>query len=271
MKVILFAAVLACSALAHAQLAEPLELTFAQRIAQCENAWFGARTEGGDVVLGYVYIDPDAGFTYEHYGTLQRSDGVLRAVPSELYGQSRVIHRIDTNVPATCLTGPQAAMLGLPSAPESMAFYKDERSPGEHHARWAFHYNHIGASDIALDHVMKALAAGVSSNSLTFEHAFALNVLGRYGETVVLLEPVVASSDKTADLIAELAFAKLRLREYDAAITLYGRAIDHRKGGPSTRRWEFARNIAAAYAELGDVKQRDAWLKKSERLKKRDR
>jgi tetratricopeptide (TPR) repeat protein len=157
--------------------------------------------------------------------------------------------------------------MGLPAEPASMKFYKDERSAGEHHASWASHYNHIGASDIALKHIAKAVAAGYSSPGLTFEHAFALNVLGRVDETVSLLAPTIGSAPQTADLVAELAYARIMRGEYLQAIELYKLAIDN-KDKPSTRRWEFAANIAAAYQKLGNASLSDEWSKQSEGLRK---
>jgi tetratricopeptide (TPR) repeat protein len=264
MRKILAAIALCCPALAQSQPSEAEVLRFDQRIANCENQWFGAKGTDGKIVLGYVYIDPSAGFTFEHYGYLDSSNGTLHANKSDLYDKARLITRIGQNFPATCLTETQVARLGLPLSPESMKFYKDDRPAAEHHASWAYHYNHIGASDIALDHVAKAIGAGSSSLSLTFEHAYALNALGRFDETISLLTPVVASSTKTSDLIAELAFAHLMRGEHQRSIELYTQAIDHDPRNPSQRRWEFAGNIAAAYEQLGQLKERDHWIKISD-------
>lgn len=266
MKKILATIVLLCSPLAHAQFFESEALKFDQKIANCENKWFGAEGRDGKVFLGYVYIDPGAGFTFEHYGYLDSSTGRLRAVKSELYDKARFIKRIGENFPASCLTEVQVASAGLPSSPDSMKFYRDDRPLGEHHASWASHYNHIGANDIALDHVAKAIEAGFASPALDFEHAFALNALGRFDEVVVFLTPVVSSRSRTSDLIAELAYAHLRKGEYQTAIALYTQAVDHTPR--STRRWEFANNISRAHAQLGDSKKRDKWEKRSIRYKK---
>jgi tetratricopeptide (TPR) repeat protein len=264
-------AVLFLSFLPQSQASESESLKFEQRIADCENKWFGAEGADGKVLLGYVYVDPNAGFTFEHYGYLDDSRGDLHAIKSDLYDKARVITKIGQNFPASCLTESQATALGLPSPPKSMEFYKDDRPPAEHHARWAYFYNHIGASDIALEHVSKAIAAGNSSVDLAFEHAYALNALGRFDETISLLSPIVASNTKTNDLIAELAYAYLAQGEYQKSIGLYTLAIDYDQKHPSHRRWEFARNIAAAYEQLGEIKQRDHWIELSDRYLESDK
>ena len=226
-----------------------------------------AETQDGGNVLGFVYIDSSAGFTFEHYGRLDHSDGAPVAVPSELEGKARLIQRIGQDFPAHCLDGPAVLGLGLPIKPDTMQFYEDERPPGEHHASWAFHYNHIGASEIALTHVSKAIAAGYSSPSLTFEHAFALNATGEFDQTVSLLAPIAKSRDLPADTVAELAYAYLKQGKLTLSIQLYKKAVKARGKNRSTRQWEFARNIAAAYDILGNAHDRDIWLRKSEQYK----
>lgn len=257
MKLHIAAVILLFSFSAFAQTQESAALSFDQGIANCENKWSGIKGQDGKTILGYVYVDIDAGFTFEHYGDLNSSEGHLRAVKSELFGKARVISRIEKNFPAICLTESQLTQLGLPSSPEWMKFYKDDRSPAEHHTRWAFHANHIGASKLALEHISKAVAAGASSPALTFEHAFALNALGRFDETIALLTPVISSFSASSDLIAELAFAHLAKGEYSAAIPCYKQALEHHK--PSVRRGEFAKNMAYAYEKLGNRGQRDYW------------
>jgi tetratricopeptide (TPR) repeat protein len=243
----------------------PIE--FDNTISQCENRWFVAATEGGKDLLGYVYIDPAAGFTFEHYGHLDQSGGALRAVRAEFNDEARVIHRIDFDFQAACLSEAMVSALGLPTAPESMAFYKDQRPAGEHHASWAYHYNHIGANEAALEHISRAAELGYTSREMTFEHAFALNALGRFEETTALLSPIVEDAACPEDVIAELAYAYLLKGDLEEAIALYKRALGVAGEAPSQRRWEFARNIAAAYDRLGNASDRDIWLDASEKYK----
>jgi tetratricopeptide (TPR) repeat protein len=241
------------------------ELATPQPVALCENRWFAAEGTSGKLFLGYLYIDPEAGFTFEHYGDFRIDGGQATVVKSDLRDKARLIVRVTNNFPARCLTPTQATALGLEPNPAWMKFYEDKRAPGEHHANWAYFYNHIGASEIALEHVSKALAAGESSESLAFEHAFALNVLSRFDEVVALLTPNV-SRTKSGDLVAELAYAHLMLAKFEEAIGLYSRAIDL----GSSRRWEFATNIAGAYERLGDTRKRDEWLNRASDFKAKD-
>jgi tetratricopeptide (TPR) repeat protein len=252
------------------QTSAPLSITFDQKVSQCENNWFVAERHDGGNVLGFAYIDASAGFTFEHYGQLDRSNGKLVAIASELQGKSRLIQRIEHDFAADCLDESLALDLGLPSEPESMQFYKDDRPAGEHHASWANHYNHIGASEAALEHVASAIAVGHSSPSLSFEHAFALNATGRFDETVALLTSIVTSRDCPADTVAELAYAHLMQDEYALAIALYERAVKVRGEKASSRRGEFAQNIAVAYTKLGNKAKRDKWHRISDRYKARE-
>lgn len=58
------------SASSVGQVPEPPTLVFDQRVSKCENRWFAFPARGGKTVLGYLYVDPQAGFTIEHYGSL---------------------------------------------------------------------------------------------------------------------------------------------------------------------------------------------------------
>ncbi len=241
----------------YAQAQEAATLSYNQGIANCENKWSGFKDRDGKTQLGYVYVDPSAGFTFELYGKLESTEGHIRAIKSELHGKARVIVRIEHNFPAMCLSESQVAELGLPLTPEWMKFYKDDRPLPEHHTRWAYHANHIGANELALAHIAKVVAAGAASPSLIFENAFALNALRRFDETIALLAPAIASNGASSDLIAELAFAHLAKGDFQTAIVFYKRAIDHDK--PSVRRSQFANNTAYAYGKLGDHEQSDHW------------
>lgn len=267
MRRVLGALLLMGSTVVCAQSASTPGFAFDQRASDCEGRWFAAQTQGGKINLGFMYIDPQAGFTIEHYGTLDRSGTQLVAVKSELQGKARLIHRVESNFPASCLPAETVASLGLPAEPETMQFYRDERPPGEHHASWAYHYNHIGASDVALTHVAKARAAGYTSPALTFEHAFALNATGQFDQVIALLMPVVKARDALPDTVAELAYAYLMQGEYEKAIGHYQRALDGPGVKSSQRRWEFAQNIAGAYERLGNIELRDKWLRTSERYR----
>jgi tetratricopeptide (TPR) repeat protein len=242
-----------------------------QHIADCENKWIlSENSRSADArVLGYLYVDPTAGFTVELHGNVELAqDGTLIRRPSELEGKARVILRLDSNVPVACLSDEQIAQLGLPREWEFRENYKDSRPPGPHYTSWASHFNQIGASERALELVKLARAESYSSPKLEFEEGYALNALGRYDEAIQSLRKAAQRYPDDVDIAAELAYGHLSLRQYSQAVELYRRALSLDTKHSSPRRWEFAQNIARAYDQLGDFRRKGEWLEKSAEWKK---
>jgi tetratricopeptide (TPR) repeat protein len=242
-----------------------------QHIADCENKWvLAANTQSPDArVLGYVYVDSTAGVTLELHGDVELAQGgALIRRPSELEGKARLILRIDSNIPVACLSDEQAAQVGLPREWEFREIYKDPRPPGPHYTSWASHINQIGASERALELVKLARAESYSSPKLELEEGYALNALGRYDEAIGSLRKAAQRFPDDVEIAAELAYGYLSLHQYPQAIELYRRALSLDTKHASSRRWQFASNIARAYEQLGDTKRSGEWLERSAEWKK---
>jgi tetratricopeptide (TPR) repeat protein len=232
------------------------------RIADCENQWFLLEGQNPALrILGFAYVDPSAGVTIEHNGEVGIGpDGSLERKPFELKEKARLIIRATGNYEIVCLNEAQRTQLGLPVAPEWQGAYRDSRAAGPHNVSWASHYNHIGAFDRALKHIEAALSEKYTSRDLTFEYGFALNAVERFHDALAVLEPGVESYPRDVNIRAELGFAHLGLGDFKKAIEIYERAYNMDKSGSSGRRGEFAQNVAAAYARLGDEKSATRWL-----------
>jgi tetratricopeptide (TPR) repeat protein len=231
------------------------------RIADCEDQWFLLEgRDPGSRILGFAYVDPTVGVTIEHNGDVSVApDGSLERKPFELKDKARLIMRVTANYEVACLTEAQRTQLGIPATPDWLGFYKDSRAAGPHNVAWASHYNHIGAFDRALKYIEAARSESFESRDLTFEHGFSLNAMERYQEARVVLEPGVRSYPRDVNIRAELGFAHLGLGEFAEAIEIYERAYSMDKDGASGRRAEFAQNIAAACARLGNERAAAKW------------
>jgi tetratricopeptide (TPR) repeat protein len=237
-----------------------------QHVADCEGRWILSESPKSKDVrrLGYVYVDPNAGFTIEsHSEVAVGPDGALVRRLDALEGKARLIIRVERNDPAVCLSDDQTNQLGLPVEWEYRDGYEDRRPPGPHYTAWASHYNEIGGFEHALEFVRLARAENYSSSTLDLEHGFALNALERYEQAIETLDQALKRYPEDIELTAELAYANLSLERYPLAIDLYRRALSHDKKRASSRRAEFAGNIANAYGHLGDTKHEREWREKS--------
>jgi tetratricopeptide (TPR) repeat protein len=247
---------------AYAQEFPPLS----QHITDCEGRWILSESSKSEDVrlLGYVYVDRNAGFTIEAHGEVTLApDGALVRQPDPLEGKARVIIRVERNDPAVCLSDDQTKQLGLPVEWEYRDNYEDHRPPGPHYTAWASHYNQIGGFEHALEFVRLARAENYSSSTLDLEHGFALNALKRYDDAIGTLDEALKRYPRDVEITAELGYANLSLHRSPLAIDLYRRALSYDKKRASSRRAEFAGNIANAYRQLGDAKQERKWREKS--------
>lgn len=132
-----------------------------------------------------------------------------------------------------------------------------------HYAKWASHYNGIGASEQALGFVKLARAASFSSTGLDFEGAYALNALGRYDEALALLKEASQRWPQDIDIAAKLGYAYTYTRQYELAIKAHTPALSLDKTHTSPRRSELAHNLGVVYQSLGDTKHKEEWLKRA--------
>lgn len=236
-------------------------------IADCEDHWFLAQdAKHPDLrVLGFAYIDPQAGFTFEARGEIALdANGAWTRKTDSLAGKARVIVRVEHNVPVTCLDEASVARLGLPAQSEYLKYYVDKRPPGEHAVNWASHLNQIGASEQAIRQIDIARKAGVHSDRMWFELGYALDAQGHYDQAIAILEPAVAASPDATALLDELGFAHLHQGDYARAIALLQHAIDgYHDTGNVQPKWELAMHLAAAYHLSGDAAHAAQWLDKA--------
>ncbi len=236
-------------------------------IADCENHWLLAadRKDPDLRLLGFAYIDPDAGFTFEAHGEVALDPkGNLVRRPYAFDGKARMIVRVSNNAPVACLDDATVARLGLPAQSESLKYYQDKRDPGEHAVLWASHLNQIGASAQAIRQIDLARKAGVHSDRMWFELGYALNAQGHYDQAIAVLEPAVAASPEATALLDELGFAYLHHVDYPRAIELFRKAIDgYHTTSIAPPKWELAAHLASAYDRSDDATHAAEWLEKA--------
>lgn len=237
----------------------------ATRIADCENRWVLLPREDGLLTLAFVYIDAQMGFTVHIQGLVAEKGAGLERRPWPMEDKARLIARIPTNIAVRCLDPKELAPLSLVAEPDWLKHYADASPVGEHLTSWGSHYNHIGASAQALRFLEKAHEAGVTTHALMFELGFAYNALGRFDDAKRVLAPVVREHRPDPNVLGELAYAQMRLGDYERAIEWYEKAIDLLGNDAPARSMEFARNISAAYNALGKKRQSAQWMKRSEK------
>src|SRR5271157_3091373 len=244
-------------------------LRYDVHMSDCEDRWVALyhSPEDRDYTYGFVYIDPDAGFTLHYFGVFTiDNDHNYHEAPNPIPTDKMSLKiRLDQNGVAALLPPSAIAQLKLPEKPDWLEYYEDKADPVTHKVSWGFFYNAIGDSRRALNYLESAYSENPNAPRVVIELAYAYNELGRPGDTLRVVKSEFAKKPKDESLCREMAFAYLKLQSYKEATEQYQSCIalcdDSEKG--MAEKSELAINMSAAYERMGDTQNRDAWRKKS--------
>jgi hypothetical protein len=244
-------------------------LNYDVRMSDCENRWVALyhKPEDQDFTYGFVYIDPEAGFTLHFFGHFTLDvDGTYHAAPNPLPPDKYSLKiRLDQNGVAALLPPRGLAQLGLPEKPDWLHFYEDKADSVTHKINWGSFYNGIGDSRRAIDYLESAYKERPDAPKLVFELVYAYNALERPEDAIRLSKSGLAKNPKDELLCREAAFAYLRLKSYKEAATQYQACIALCGDSESqmAEKSELAMNLSAAYKALADSPNSEEWLEKA--------
>ncbi len=244
-------------------------LSYNLHMSDCENRWVALyhKPEDSDYTYGFVYIDPEAGFTVQYGGrfTIDANGKYLLAPNPIPPDKMNLKIRLDQNGIAALLPPEALAELGLPEKPDWLKSYEDKADPVTHEVNWGFFYNSIGDSRRALDYLESAYKERPGAPRVVFELTYAYNATGRPEDAIRVAKSEFTKNPKNELLCREIAFAYLRLKSYNEATGQYQACIALCADSESEKaeKSELAMNLSAAYGASGDTTNRDAWLEKA--------
>jgi tetratricopeptide (TPR) repeat protein len=246
-------------------------LSYEVHMSDCEDRWVALyhEPEDHDYTYGFVYIDPQAGFTL-HFGgrfTID-ADGKYRSAPNPIPPDKMTLKiRLDQNGIAALLPPSALAQLGLPEKPDWLNSYEDKADSVSHKVSWGSFYNGIGDSRRAIYYLESAYKERPDAPKLVFELVYAYNALERPGDAIRLSKSQFAKNPKDELLCREMAFAYLHLKSYQEAATQYRACIALCGDSESqmAEKSELAMNPSSTYKALADTPNSEAWLEKAKR------
>lgn len=244
-------------------------LIYDVHMSDCEDRWVALyhKPEDSDYMYGFVYIDPQAGFTL-HFGgrfTID-ADGKYRSAPNPIPPDKMTLKiRLGQNGTAALLPPSALAQLGLPEKPDWLKFYEDKADSVTHRVNWGSFYNGIGDSRRAVEYLEPAYKERPKAPKLVFELTYAYNALGRPEDAIRVSKGEFAKNPKDELLCREMAYAYLHLKSYKEAATQYQACIALCGDSESqmAEKSELAMNLSAAYKALADTPNSEAWLEKA--------
>lgn len=251
--------------------AQSANLDYSLHMSDCENRWVALyhKPEDSAYTYGFVYIDPQGGFTLHIGGSFKiDSEEKYHPVSNALVSDQYVVNmRLEGNGVVAALPPEALAQLGLPEKPDWLKFYEDSADPVTHKVKWGSFYNGIGDSQRAVNYLESAYKERPDTPKVVFELAYAYNALGRPGDAIRVSKSEFAKNPKDEKLCRELAFAYVGLKSYNEAAEQYRACIalcDDSESGMAEKS-ELAMNLSSAYAALGDTANRDTWLERAKR------
>lgn len=239
-------------------IAQQSDLKFDKDYYRCENKWVSLPLKQGDSIqtFGFVYLDRTAGFTINVGGTYSIKNNIFIAKPHEK--TTNMIYRFSPGYSLLAiLPDYRLKQMKLPAQPDWLHIYREGENETSQLLRRGFIYNDIGASDLALDPLLKAYAKEPHFKELEFELSFAYNALEKPERAVEVLQKAIKNDSKNYMFYRELGYSFVHLNKQDEAEKIYKKGIA--MSDNDFQKSEMAFNMAGSYYRSGNRKKFDEW------------
>ncbi|MEM6348205.1 MAG: hypothetical protein AAF927_30265 [Bacteroidota bacterium] len=253
-----------------AQEKQESELVFDKVYYECEDKWVAFPKADADTsyVLGFIYLDESAGFTFN----LEKRFEILESgeyLAQEKITEASVKIRLGPQTsPLAIIEADKLSELGLPAVPEWLKFYKEIEDTVSSLVRRGYHYNHVGASSIAIPILEKAYKKEPQAEGLEFELAYAYNATEKYEMAIRVLREAIRNDDKNYFFFRELGYALIRVGQVEKAEEVYLKGIA--LSDDDFQKSEMAINMVQAYYQLNDYKKLKKWAKLTRKYAEKD-
>ena len=258
MKIIL-SFFLLISSIGFAQ-SDTTELKFNTKYYNAVDKWIAFPKKEADTTftLGFIYLDEQAGFTFDYHSRFLETDNGLKILAREF--EAGLKSRLSRNtINVAVLTEKQVSELEIPSVPEWLAVYKEGSDKVGYLKNIGFHYNAVGASNLALEPLNKAYEIEPHFKGLEFELAYAYNALGQFEKSIPVLESAIENDKENFLFYRELGFSYKNLEQIEKAENIYREGMKLTKD--KAQKGEMAVNMAQSYFNLKDKNKFKEWAK----------
>ncbi len=247
------------------------ELKFDTKYFNAVDKWvaFPKKDVDSTYAFGFIYLDNQAGFTfnYEAKFTIKEQKLIKIGTDSTV---SFMKYRLEPNTSlVSVLTNHQISELNLPKQPKWISIYKKGSEQVDYLKNEGYHFNHVGASDLALQPLLKAYEIEPHFDGLEFELSFAYNHLGQYNKAIQILEKAIQNNPENFYFYRELGFSYVNLNQIDKAEKIYRKGIEISDN--DFEKSEMAVNMAQAYFKLKNKEKFDEWARLTKKYATNDK
>lgn len=234
-------------------------LEFKNPFYACENRWVALSQcdDGGYYRLAFIYLDRDAGFTAHLDGEVKiNKKGKLELKPKEIPASIKM--RLQGYRSGVALISiDQVKTLGLPAFPEWLKIYRKGENQPAALVKRGYHYNHVGASNLAIKDLEKAYGINSKLKGVIFELSYAYNATNQFKKSLKLLKKELKKTPKDGMLLRELGFTYLRMGKFKEMERTYTLGIKY--VASDFQKSEMAYNMAYHYYNQKNYKKFKHW------------
>ena len=236
------------------------ELKFDTKYYDAVDKWIAFPKNEADTTftLGFIYLDEQAGFTFDYHSHFIETENGLKILPRKF--KASLKSRLSTNtINVAVLSEKQVSELELPNVPEWLAIYKEGSDKVGYLKNIGFHYNAVGASNLALEPLNKAYQIEPHFKGLEFELSYAYNALGQFDKAIPILESAIENDKQNFLFYRELGFSYKSLEQIEKAESIYRDGMKLTKD--KAQKSEMAINMAQSYFQIKDKAKFKEWAK----------
>jgi tetratricopeptide (TPR) repeat protein len=245
------------------------ELSFDTKYYNAVDKWiaFPKKVTDTSYSFGFIYLDDTAGFTFDYESKFIKTDNGLQKLPREFEAalKSRLA---ESTIDVAVLSDIQVSQLNLPKVPEWLAGYKVNSEEVSYLKNIGFHYNHVGASDLALEPLKKVYEIEPHFAGLEFELAYAYNALHEFSKAIPILERAIENDPTNFLFYRELGFSLKNTDQNSKAEETYKTGI--KLTDDKYQKSEMAINMAQSYYLEGNRKKFDEWASITRKYTEKD-
>lgn len=226
---------------------------------------FDKKQEDSTYVVGFIYIDEQAGFTFDYEFRFIVTDKGLKKLSRE-FDHSLKSRLSPKTANVAVLTDEQIQQLQLPKQPEWLKNYKTNENEVSYLVKIGYHYNHVGASKNAIKPLIAAYERDPRFEGLEFELGYAYNATKQYEKAIEVLTKAIQNDSTNSWFYRELGFAYKNINRIADAEKMYNIGISISKD--DSQKGEMAVNMAQTYYQLKDKPNFEKWAKLVRRYSK---
>lgn len=244
------------------------DLRFKTKYFDAVDKWiaFDKKENDSTFSFGFIYIDEDAGFTFDYGSKFKKTAHGLVKLPREF--ENSMKYRLSPNTQNVhVLTEKEISELELPVIPEWLQAYKKNENEVSYLVKIGYHYNHVGASKNAIPPLLEAYKKEPHYKSLAFELAFAFNATSSYEKAIEVLTKAIAHDSTNFWHFREIGYSYKNLGDLEKADEAYKKGIELSQD--EFQKAEMAVNMAQSYYQSRNKSKFKEWAKITKKYAKK--